>query len=82
MLGISSGEQPESIAVRGPEGSESGKSSRSRKALMIPPISPLGIKCMSMDLLIKNQNDALVWRGPMIQKVGPRPKSKWFVPQR
>jgi ATP-binding protein involved in chromosome partitioning len=32
------------------------------------PISNYGVECMSMGLLIRDPTQALVWRGPMLQK--------------
>ena len=33
---------------------------------LIPPKSKLGIKVMSLNLLLANENDPVVWRGPLI----------------
>lgn len=42
-----------------PSGSESG---------ILPPLSRLGIEIMSINLLLPNEDDAVIWRGPLIGK--------------
>jgi ATP-binding protein involved in chromosome partitioning len=43
-----------------PEGSEAG---------IIPVLSATGIKVMSLNLLLPDENEAVIWRGPIIGKV-------------
>jgi Mrp family chromosome partitioning ATPase len=43
-----------------PSGSESG---------ILPPLSSLGIEIMSVNLLLPNEDDAVIWRGPLIGKM-------------
>lgn len=43
-----------------PSGSESG---------ILPPLSHLGIEIMSINLLLPNEDDAVIWRGPLIGKM-------------
>jgi hydrogenase maturation protease len=33
---------------------------------MLPPVSSTGIKVMSINLLLKNEEDAVIWRGPLV----------------
>ena len=33
---------------------------------IVPPCSAEGIKIISMNLLLKNEDDAVIWRGPVI----------------
>ncbi len=33
---------------------------------LLPPVTPLGIKIMSINLLVDNEDAAVIWRGPMI----------------
>lgn len=33
---------------------------------ILPPVSSTGVKVMSINLLIKNEEDAIVWRGPLV----------------
>lgn len=33
---------------------------------VIPPVSAAGIKIMSINLLLKNEEDAVIWRGPLV----------------
>ena len=33
---------------------------------IIPPESPTGIKVMSINLILENEDDAVVWRGPLV----------------
>jgi len=42
-----------------PAGSETG---------MLPPLSHLGIEIMSINLILLNEDDAVIWRGPLIGK--------------
>lgn len=35
---------------------------------ILPPVSSTGIKVMSINLLLKNDDDAIVWRGPLVAK--------------
>lgn len=35
---------------------------------MLPPVSSTGIKVMSINLLLKNEEDAVIWRGPLVGK--------------
>jgi Mrp family chromosome partitioning ATPase len=42
-----------------PAGSETG---------ILPPLSHLGIEIMSINLLLINEDDAVIWRGPLIGK--------------
>ena len=43
-----------------PAGSETG---------ILPPLSRLGIEIMSINLLLPNEDDAVIWRGPLIGKM-------------
>jgi Mrp family chromosome partitioning ATPase len=43
-----------------PSGSETG---------ILPPSSRLGIEIMSVNLLLPNEDDAVIWRGPLIGKM-------------
>ncbi|MEN6531308.1 MAG: Mrp/NBP35 family ATP-binding protein [Anaerolineaceae bacterium] len=33
---------------------------------MLPPVSSTGVKVMSINLLLKNEEDAVIWRGPLV----------------
>jgi hydrogenase maturation protease len=35
---------------------------------ILPPVSSTGIKVMSINLLLKNDDDAIIWRGPLVAK--------------
>lgn len=35
---------------------------------MLPPVSNTGIKVMSINLLLKNEEDAIIWRGPLVAR--------------
>jgi Mrp family chromosome partitioning ATPase len=49
---------PRMFGISGsPAGSESG---------ILPPLSHLGIEIMSINLLLPNEDDAVIWRGPLI----------------
>jgi len=51
---------PRMFGISGrPAGSESG---------LLPPLSHLGIEIMSINLLLPNEDDAVIWRGPLIGK--------------
>lgn len=51
---------PRMFGISGyPAGSESG---------ILPPLSHLGIEIMSINLLLPNEDDAVIWRGPLIGK--------------
>jgi hydrogenase maturation protease len=51
---------PRMFGISGrPAGSETG---------ILPPLSHLGIGIMSIDLLLDNEDDAVIWRGPLIGK--------------
>ena len=51
---------PRMFGVSGrPAGSDSG---------ILPPLSHLGIGIMSINLLLPNEDDAVIWRGPLIGK--------------
>jgi Mrp family chromosome partitioning ATPase len=51
---------PRMFGISGrPVGSDSG---------ILPPLSHLGISVMSINLLLPNEDDAVVWRGPLIGK--------------
>ncbi len=43
-----------------PAGSETG---------ILPPLSRLGVEIMSINLLLPNEDDAVIWRGPLIGKM-------------
>ncbi|MBE0479939.1 MAG: Mrp/NBP35 family ATP-binding protein [Dehalococcoidia bacterium] len=52
---------PRMFGIKGrPSGSDTG---------ILPPISKLGIEIMSINLLLPNEDDAVIWRGPLIGKV-------------
>ena len=52
---------PRMFGISGrPSGSESG---------IIPPLSKAGIEIMSINLLLPHEDDAVIWRGPLIAKV-------------
>jgi Mrp family chromosome partitioning ATPase len=52
---------PKMFGIHGkPEGSEAG---------MLPVSSETGIKVMSLNLLLPDENEAVIWRGPIIGKV-------------
>lgn len=42
---------------------------RGREGVIIPVKTTLGIKVMSMNLLLDNEEDAVIWRGPVISGV-------------
>jgi len=51
---------PRMFGISGrPAGSETG---------ILPPLSHLGIGIMSINLLLDNEDDAVIWRGPLIGK--------------
>ena len=51
---------PKMFGISGrPAGSETG---------ILPPLSHLGIGIMSINLLLDNEDDAVIWRGPLIGK--------------
>jgi len=51
---------PRMFGISGrPAGSETG---------ILPPLSHLGIGIMSINLLLPNEDDAVIWRGPLIGK--------------
>ena len=51
---------PRMFGISGrPVGSDSG---------ILPPLSHLGISVMSINLLLPNEDDAVIWRGPLIGK--------------
>jgi len=51
---------PRMFGISGrPAGSETG---------ILPPLSHLGIGIMSINLLLPNEDDAVIWRGPIIAK--------------
>ncbi len=51
---------PRMFGISGrPAGSETG---------ILPPLSHLGIEIMSINLLLPNEDDAVIWRGPLIAK--------------
>jgi hydrogenase maturation protease len=51
---------PRMFGISGrPAGSETG---------ILPPLSRLGIEIMSINLLLPNEDDAVIWRGPLIAK--------------
>ncbi len=39
---------------------------RSGQQGLLPPVTGLGIKAMSINLLVENEDAAIIWRGPMI----------------
>jgi len=52
---------PRMFGISGrPAGSETG---------IIPPLSKAGIEIMSINLLLPHEDDAVIWRGPLIAKV-------------
>ena len=51
---------PRMFGISGrPAGNETG---------ILPPLSHLGIEIMSINLLLQNEDDAVIWRGPLIAR--------------
>src|SRR4030042_4615372 len=55
---------PRMFGISGrPAGSETG---------ILPPLSHLGIEIMSINLLLPNEDDAVIWRGPLFDQTIPQ----------